>query len=152
MVIKSLSRLLGSRNSKHAHKQYFCLNCLQGFHSELSRDKHYEYCKDNEAVKKEMPKPGSFIEFHNGQNQFKVPFMMYADFEVILRPVYGPSPNPNEPYTKKVNQHIPSGFCVYSKFAYGEVKDPLKLYRGKDCIQVLRLCEERSEKALPHVS
>ena len=50
-VIKSISRLLGSRNSKHTHKQYFCLNCLQGFHSELSRDKHYEYCKDNEAVK-----------------------------------------------------------------------------------------------------
>ena len=44
-AIKSLSRLLGSRNSKHAHKQYFCLNCLQSFHSELSRDKHYEYCK-----------------------------------------------------------------------------------------------------------
>ena len=50
-VIKSLSRLLGSRNSKHAHKQCFCLNCLQGFHSEIIRDKHYEYCKDNESVR-----------------------------------------------------------------------------------------------------
>ena len=40
MVIKSLSRLLGSKNSKHTNKQYFCLNCLQGFHSEQSRDKH----------------------------------------------------------------------------------------------------------------
>ena len=118
MVIKSLSRLLGSRNSKHAHKQYFCLNCLQGFQSELSRDKHYEYCKDNEAVKIEMPKLGLFIEFHDGQNQFKVPFTMYADFEVILRQVHGPSPNPNEPYTKKVNQLLPSCFSVYSKFAY----------------------------------
>ena len=29
-AIESLSRLLRSRNSKHAHKQYFCLNCLQG--------------------------------------------------------------------------------------------------------------------------
>ena len=136
MVIKSLSRLLGSRNSKHVHKQYFCLNCLQGFHSELSRDKHYEHCKDNKAVKIEMPKLGSFIEFHDGQNQFKVPFTMYTDFKAILRPVHGPSLSPNKPYTKKVNWHIPSGFCVYSKFAYGEVKDPLKLYRGKDCIQV----------------
>ena len=135
-MIKSLSRLLGSRNTRHKHKQYFCLNCLQGFHSELSRNKHYEYCKDNESVKIEMPKPGSFVEFHDGQNQFKVPFTMYTDFEAILKPVHGPSPNPNGPYTKKVNQHIPSGFCVYSKFAYGEVKDPLKLYRGKDCIQV----------------
>ena len=66
-VIKSLSRLLGSSNSKHGHKQHFCLNCLQGFHSEESRDKHFEYCKDNEAVRIEMPKEGSFVEFHDGQ-------------------------------------------------------------------------------------
>ena len=32
-VIKSLSRLLGSRSTRHKCKQYFCLNCLQGFHS-----------------------------------------------------------------------------------------------------------------------
>ena len=30
-VIKSLSRLLYSSNSKHKCKQYFCNNCLQGF-------------------------------------------------------------------------------------------------------------------------
>ena len=89
-VIKSLSRLLGSRNTRHKCKKHFFLNCLQGFHSELSRDKHYEYCKDNEAVKIEMLKPSSFIEFHNGQNQFKVPFTMYAEFEAILSPVHGP--------------------------------------------------------------
>ena len=151
-AIKSLSRLLGSRNTRHAHKQYFCLYCLQGFHSELSRDKHYEYCKDNKAVKIEMPKPGSFVEFHNGQNQFKVPFTMYADFEVILRPVHGPSPSPNEPYTKKVNRHIPSGFCVYSKFAYGEIKDPLKLYRGKDCVQVFCDYLTKEARRLYHMS
>ena len=151
MAIKSLSRLFGGRNTRHTHKQYFCLNCLQGFYSELSRDKHYEYCKDNKAVKIEMPKLGSFIEFHNGQNQFKVPFTMYADFEVILRPVHGPSPGPNKPYTKKVNQHIPSGFCVYSKFAYEEVKDPLKLYRGKDCIQVICDCMKKEARRLYHM-
>ena len=39
-VIKSLSRLLGSSNCKHKYKQHFFLNCLQGFHSEESRDRH----------------------------------------------------------------------------------------------------------------
>ena len=39
---KSLSRLLRDTNSKHGHKQHFCLNCLQGFHSEESRDNHFE--------------------------------------------------------------------------------------------------------------
>ena len=39
------------------------------------------------------------------------------------------------PYTSEVTKHSPSGWCVYSKFAHGEVKDPLKLYRGKDCLE-----------------
>ena len=61
-MIKSLSRLLRSSNSKHEHKQHFCLNCLQGFHSEKSRDNHFEYCKDNETVRIKIPKRGSLPE------------------------------------------------------------------------------------------
>ena len=30
-AIKSLSRLLASRNSRDGHKQHFCMNCSQGF-------------------------------------------------------------------------------------------------------------------------
>ena len=129
------------------------MNCLQSFTFESSRDKHYEYCKNNEALRVEMPKSGSLIEFYDGQNQFKVPFMMCVDFEAILKPIQGSSPDPSEPYTKKVSQHIPSGFCIYSKFAFGEVlgphsaevKDPLKLYRSKDCIE--KFCNHIKEKA-----
>ena len=63
---------------------------------------------------------------------------MYADFELILEqmdPVEPGSPNPSQPYTNEINQHTPSGWCVYSKFAYGEVVTPLRTYRGKDCIE-----------------
>ena len=143
-AIKSLSRLLSSSNSKHKCKQYFCTNCLQGFTQESSRDKHQVYCKDKETVRVEMPSKGSTIEVYNGQTQFKVPFMMYADFEAILEPVEGSIPNPKGPYTKDISQHIPSGFCVYSKFAYGEVQNPLNLYRGKDCVE--KFCDITSKK------
>ena len=43
--------------------------------------------------------------------------------------------SPNQPYTNEVNQHTPSGWCVYSKFAYGDIDDLLRTYRGKDCIE-----------------
>ena len=46
-----------------------------------SRDQHQVYCEDNESVRVEMPKQVSTIEFKDGQNQFKVTFIMYADFE-----------------------------------------------------------------------
>ena len=82
-----------------------------------------------------MPHVGLTVEFCDGQNQFKVPFIMYADFKSILEPIESPNPDPKQPYSQRVNQHISSCWCVYSKFAYGEVKDPLKLYRGKDCVE-----------------
>ena len=83
-AIKTLSRLLKSSNTKHKCKQHFCMNCLQGFTQESSRDQHQVYCEDNESVRVEMPKPGSTVEFKDGQNQFRVPFIMYGDFESSL--------------------------------------------------------------------
>ena len=134
-AIKSLSRLLSGKNSNTKRKQHFCMNCLQGFKQESSRDQHQVYCKDNKSVRVEMPKQGSTVEFKDGQDQFKVPFIMYADFESILEPIESPNPNPNQPYTNEFNQHTPSDWCVYRKFANGEVVAPLRTYRSKDCIE-----------------
>ena len=47
VAIKSLSRLLSSQNTKHKGKEYFCMNCLQGFKEESSRDEHLDYCINN---------------------------------------------------------------------------------------------------------
>ena len=102
-AIKSLSRLLSSKNSNTKRKQHFCMNCLQGFTKELSRDQHQAYFEDNESVRVEMPKQGSTVEFKDGQNQFKVPFIMYADFESILELMGPVEPGPpNQPYTNEV--------------------------------------------------
>ena len=38
VAIKSLSRLLSSQNTKHKGKEYFCMNCLQGFKEESTRN------------------------------------------------------------------------------------------------------------------
>ena len=92
-----------------------------------------------------MPRKRSTVEFYDGQNQFKVPFIMYADFEVILELIQGPSQDPEESYTKKVDQHIPSGYCVYSKFTYEKAENLLKLYRGKNCIE--KFCDYLREEA-----
>ena len=138
VAIKSLSRLLSSENSKHSKhngKEYFCMNCLQGFHQEISRDEYRNYCLNNESVKVEMPYKQSRVEFCDGQYQFKVPFVIYADFESLLEPIQEPSKNPSGPWTTVINNHIPSGWCVYSEFAYGKVENPLTLFCGKDCVK-----------------
>ena len=89
------------------------------------------------------------MRFHSEQYQFKVPFVIYADLEAILHEeteLYD-SPISEAPYTKPINCHIPRGFCTYSTCTYREVRNPLKLYRGKDCAEVFcRHIESEAKK------
>ena len=89
VTIKSLSRLLSSKNTKHEGKEYFCKNRLQGFIEESSRDEHLDYCINNKSVKVIMPHKKPIVQYSDGQFQFKVPFIMYTDFESILEPIQG---------------------------------------------------------------
>ena len=129
---KSLSRLLKSTNASHNRAYHFCVNFLNGFSTESARDKHYKYCSSHGEVSVKMPEEKEkWLKFHDGQCQFKVPFIMYADFESILKPVDETAlPSRRKggaPFTEKINEHIPSGWCVYSKFAYGDVPNPISL-------------------------
>ena len=147
VAIKLLGSLLSMQNSKHNGSQHFCTNCLQEFAEQHSRDKRYAYCRSNESVRIEMPTKRPIVEYSNGQHQFKVPFIMYADFESILEPIQGTSNNLNISSTRGVNVHTPSGWCLYSKFAYaqsaggayGNIDNPLTQYRGSDFVE--KFCE-----------
>ena len=63
------------------------------------------------------------------------PTSRFADFESILEPIQGPGNDLRISSMRGINNDIPSGWCVRSEFAYGKVENPLKLYRGKDCIK-----------------
>ena len=158
-AVKSLSRLLKSMNAKHHGAYHFCVNCLNGFRTESARDKHYKYCSSHGEVNVKMPKESEkWLKFHDGQCQFKVPFMLYADFESILKPVddkYRDQMNQlkterldKASYTEKLNTHVSSGWCVYSKFAYGDVPDPMTDYRGTDCVEKFVDHVEKESKRL----
>ena len=121
------------------------MNCLQGFKEEVSRDEHIGYCKINQLVRIEMPHKRPIVEYSDGQFQFKVPFIMYADFESILKLIQGLVNDLMISSTRGVNNQVRSGWCIHSEFAYGEVKDPLRLYRGKDCVR--KFCDHVIEEA-----
>ena len=83
-----------------------------------------------------MPHKNPRVQYSGGQFQFKVPFIMYADFELILEPIQGPGNDLRISSTRGVNNHNPSGWCIRSEFAfYGKIENPLKLYRRKDCVK-----------------
>ena len=133
VAITSLSRLLSSMKNNHQHKLHFCLNCMNSFNSKKKRDEHFTYCKAYDAIQIKMPtSKNKWLKFKDGYKQFKVPFVIYFDTESILvkMPKRTHHENDNKAYTRKVNKHIPCGFAAYSKFAYGDVPEPLNVYRG----------------------
>ena len=100
-AIKNISRLLSKLNRKTKHAYQFCMNCLNGFRTESARDKHYEYQWSRQVAMATssstcLLKKKKWLKCHDGQDQFKVPFMFYADFESILKPV-------DERYKEKMN-------------------------------------------------
>ena len=120
-LIKSMSRLLSSQTSKRNGVQYYCMRCLNPFHSQESLDKHLEYCSAHEAVKIEMPGEGTTLSFKNYNRSMRVPFIVYADFESFIKPIDTCEPNPENSYTKQYQKHTPSSFCYYIKCFDDEV-------------------------------
>ena len=115
--------------------------------------RHESLGRSKDSVRVEMPTKNPVAKYTDGQYQFKVLFVIYADFDSILVPVSGmPSGSLNNPEmssTRGINVHQPSGWCMYSKFAYeaqpgaalqphGQGIDQLEQYRGRD---VSKCCE-----------
>ena len=123
-LIKSMSRLLSSQTSKRNGVQYYCMRCLNSFHSQESLDKHLEYCNAYDAVKMETPEVGATLTFKNYNRSMRVPFIVYADFESFIKPIDTCEPNPKNSYTKQYQKHTPSSFSYYIKCFDDEVYFP----------------------------
>ena len=68
-----------------------------------------------------MPKKGEYIKFKNFERNIKSPFMIYADFEIILVPEDNKKQNPNESFANKYQEHVACSYdhklvCVDDKF------------------------------------
>ena len=124
-LIKNISRLLSSQVSTKEHKKFFCLRCLNSFGRQDLLDKHLELCGENEAVRIKMPEEGTFLQFKNNHKSMDVPFVIYADFELImrkLRSVQRKEKKLKESYTEKKLLHVPVSFSYYVKCSFDDSK------------------------------
>lgn len=72
-------RIIGYQNVK------YCLNCLNGFYTEKTRDEHSLICCLNKPRKEEVPNDiEKIIKFKNFENQSKLEYIGFLDFETIL--------------------------------------------------------------------
>ena len=83
-----------------------------------------------------MPtKNNNIIKYNHGEKSMKVPFVIYADLECLLKKMSTCIINPNESSTTKINKHIPSSYSIFTSCSFDGSKNKLNYYRGKDCFE-----------------
>ena len=115
VLVKNMSALLASQINNHKGTRNICLNCFSSFSTKDSLNKHIEYCYNNECVKLLIPPAGTFLRFKNFLHSEKAPFVIYADFECLVKPMHNCKPNPNKSYTHKYQKHEPTSLKYYIK-------------------------------------
>lgn len=140
-LIKDLWKLVGSQISKNEHKKYICKMCLQSFSCTENLEDHKNYCGMNKPVKTILPRKGdNILEFDKFNQSVKVPFVIYADFESVLKELENEKQTDNPDCGKKsikFQEHIPSNFVYYIKYANGEIKQNIIEYNGLDAATVI---------------
>ena len=85
LAVKSLSRLLRGITSNH-DGDYYCLNCFHSYRTENKLNAHKKVCENNKYCKIEMPTDkNNMIKYNQGDKSLKLPFIIYADLECILK-------------------------------------------------------------------
>ena len=70
-----------------AEKKHFCCYCFHAFITEETLKRHIKkWFKINVKQTIKMPKKYEYFKFKNFERKMKSPFMIYADFVIILVP------------------------------------------------------------------
>ena len=124
--IKNMSRLLSTQIGKHGHKRFYCLRCMNSFHTDKSLQDHSMYCSSKDATRIVLPdEKTNSLSFQNYNRSMKVPFVIYADFEAFTEKLTDNEipKDKNSSFTTQYEKHSPSGFCYYIKCSFDESYD-----------------------------
>ena len=146
--IKNISALL--REQRHVtNVLYYCNYCLHGFKSQTIQMRHTSVCHRFGAQKTQLPTiNNNIVKFKNYFKQKRHPFVIYADFECLIRDMANCKNNGELSFTDKIAQHIPCGFS-YKVVGYDEkTTEKIVLYRGHDAASVFLEHMESIEKRL----
>ena len=73
--------------------------------------------------------------FKDVHKQYKVPFVVYADFKSILIPCIQENFSDNALYTQKTHEHQASGFCYIIVSDVEDFNTPPVVYRGENTVE-----------------
>ena len=135
--VKRLTALLYDQN-RHNESKHFCERCLHGYKTKVLLKRHKPECKGllKSPTRTEMAKQGeNKMAFTNFHKQMKVPYVIYADFECLVKKIATCEPDNKHSFTVKNEKHEPCGFSYLIVKSDGKTFGPFK-YRGEDAVYV----------------
>ena len=109
---KKLSMLLRGVTSKD-HGDFYCLNCLRSFRTENKLKSYEKVCKNKDFGGLVMPpEKDNILEFKQYMKSDKMPYIIHADIESLIRKIGGCANNPEKSSTTKIDEHIPCGHLM----------------------------------------
>ena len=145
LVVKNLSRLLRGISCNH-DGDYYCLNCFHSYRTENKLNAHKKICENHDYCNIEMPSPSNnIIKYNQEEKSLQLPFIIYADLECLLKKIDTSYDNPDLSSTTKINQHILSGYSIYTNCSFDKSSNKLSYYRGEDCMK--RFCKDLKDHA-----
>ena len=136
-LVKRLTALLYDQN-RHNESKHFCERCLHGYKTRDLLERHKPECKGllKSPTRTDMPKQGeNKMTFTNHHKQMKAPYVVYADFECLVRKMATCEPDSKQSFTMKTEKHEPCGFSYVVVRSDGQTFGP-HTYRGEDAVFV----------------
>ena len=150
LAVKSILGLLRGIISNH-HGDLHCLNCFYSYTTEDKLRKHERICKDHDFCYVKMPdEDNNILEYVPRKKSLRVPFIIYADLECLLKKIDTCLNNSDKSYAKKKALHKPSGYSLVTCCSFDKSKNEHKYYRGKDCMKTF--CEDLKDQAMKIVN
>ena len=84
LEVKSLPALFRGITWNH-QGDFYCLNCFHSYRTLNKLKKHEKVSNNHDYCRVEMPKEHEKIKYSPGEKSLKVPFIIYADLECLLK-------------------------------------------------------------------
>ena len=85
LAVRSLSALLRGISSSN-NGDFYCLNCFHSYRTLNKLKRHERVCNNHDYCHVDMPQEGkNILKYHHGDKSLRVPFIIYADLECLLK-------------------------------------------------------------------
>ena len=120
------------------------------FQNRYELQSHEKVCKNKDFCGILMQsEKDNVLEFNQYLKSDKMPNIIYADIESVIKKLDECTNNPENSSTTKIVELIPYGYLISTIWAFYHIENKHTLYLGKDCMKKFSESLENTQKMFP---